>query len=186
MVGGAAPGSFLTLDTDDEESFMTGYSKLRDMIRYTGVDGLDLNVEEPISFAGIVRLINHLTADFGPQFVITLAPFSSAMWVAPVWGPRVFDYYELDRVFRDRIGWYNTQFYCGVGNLTTTRDYDRVIAKGWPPEKVVAGLITDPKACTGWLADDVLENTVKTLREISDVWWSCGLGVLWRDDGGGG
>ncbi|MCJ1429596.1 hypothetical protein MMC29_007511 [Sticta canariensis] len=42
---------------------------------HTGLDGLDLDVEEAVSLASIIRLIDRLRTDFGrSRFRITLAP----------------------------------------------------------------------------------------------------------------
>ncbi|KAI4183964.1 MAG: hypothetical protein LQ346_006211, partial [Caloplaca aetnensis] len=79
MLGGAAKGTFVRLDGDDEAAFEAYYTPLRDMIRLHGLDGLDLDVEEDMSLAGIIRLIDRLAADFGAGFLITLAPVAAAL-----------------------------------------------------------------------------------------------------------
>ena len=78
MLGGAAQGSFQRLDRSDVE-FEAYYVPLRDMIRRHNLDGLDLDVEEPMSLNGIVRLIDRLRTDFGAEFLITLAPVATAL-----------------------------------------------------------------------------------------------------------
>jgi hypothetical protein len=78
MLGGAAKGSFTRLDLDDV-TFETYYIPLRDLIRERGLDGLDLDVEERMSLAGVIRLIDRLKSDFGSGFTITLAPVAAAL-----------------------------------------------------------------------------------------------------------
>ena len=78
MLGGAAQGSFQRLDRSDGE-FEAYYVPLRDMVRRHNLDGLDLDVEEPMSLNGIIRLIDRLKTDFGPEFLITLAPVATAL-----------------------------------------------------------------------------------------------------------
>ena len=78
MLGGAAQGSFQRLDRSDGE-FEAYYVPLREMVRRHNLDGLDLDVEEPMSLNGIVRLIDRLKADFGPEFLVTLAPVATAL-----------------------------------------------------------------------------------------------------------
>ena len=78
MLGGAAQGSFQRLDRSDGE-FEAYYVPLREMIRRHSLDGLDLDVEEPMSLNGVIRLIDRLKADFGPEFLITLAPVATAL-----------------------------------------------------------------------------------------------------------
>ena len=78
MLGGAARGTFALLDGSDA-SFETHYRPLRDFLRTHTLDGLDLDIEEPMSLASVVRLIDRLRADFGPGFLITLAPVAMAL-----------------------------------------------------------------------------------------------------------
>ncbi|KXJ92939.1 glycoside hydrolase superfamily, partial [Microdochium bolleyi] len=78
MLGGAAKGSYTRLDKD-ELTFERYYLPLHAMITERSLDGLDLDVEEPMSLAGVIRLIDRLRADFGPDFLITLAPVAAAL-----------------------------------------------------------------------------------------------------------
>src|SRR5699024_4452531 len=78
MLGGAAPGTFTRLDGSDAQ-FEAYYAPLRDLVRQRSLDGLDLDVEENMSLGGVIRLIDRLRADFGPGFIITLAPVAMAM-----------------------------------------------------------------------------------------------------------
>ncbi|KAJ3507383.1 hypothetical protein NLJ89_g6333 [Agrocybe chaxingu] len=78
MLGGAAQGSYQRLDGNDEQ-FEQYYCPVRDMIRNRALDGLDLDVEEEMSLAGIVRLVDRLRSDFGKDFIITLAPVAMSL-----------------------------------------------------------------------------------------------------------
>ncbi|KAK6074912.1 chitinase [Seiridium cupressi] len=140
MLGGAAKGSFTRLD-QDENTFEVYYTPLRDMIRDRGLDGLDLDVEEPMSLAGIIRLIDRLRADFGPSFLITLAPVAAALLDSRR-NLSGFDYEALEVMRGKDIAWYNAQFYCGWGDASTPFMYEMCVARGWDPRKVVMGLIT--------------------------------------------
>ena len=142
MLGGAAAGSFLRLDGSDAD-FERYYIPLRDMIRLHGLNGLDLDVEEEMSLAGIIRLIDRLKLDFGAEFIITLAPVATAL-VEGLPHLSGFNYKALEAQRGSKISWYNTQFYNGWGLLQDTSIYDRIIAEGWNPEKVVAGMLTNP------------------------------------------
>lgn len=111
MLGGAARGTFCreTLDSEDDAVFERYYTALRDTVRERRLDGLDLDVEEPMSLGGIVRLIDRLRADFGPSFLITLAPVAPALLDVRR-NLSGFDYEALE-VMRGRdIAWYNCQF----------------------------------------------------------------------------
>ncbi|PGH32276.1 alkaline phosphatase D [[Emmonsia] crescens] len=142
MLGGAARGTFERLD-QDASSFERYYVPLRDMIRNHPLDGLDLDVEEEMSLEGIIRLIDRLKADFGEQFIITLAPVATAL-IEGLPHLSGFDYKALEAAMGSKIAWYNTQFYNGWGGIESTEVYDRIIAGGWAPAKVVAGVLTNP------------------------------------------
>ncbi|KAL1957010.1 hypothetical protein VTO42DRAFT_6387 [Malbranchea cinnamomea] len=142
MLGGAARGSYERLDKDEAE-FERYYVPLRDMIRAHAFDGLDLDVEEEMSLAGIIRLIDRLKQDFGNDFIITLTPVATAL-IPGLRHLSGFDYAALERARGSKISWYNTQFYNGWGLMNGTTAYDLIISQGWPPEKVVVGLLTNP------------------------------------------
>lgn len=142
MLGGAAKGSYQRLDAS-EDQFERYYAPVRDLIRERNLDGLDLDVEEEMTLNGVIRLIDRLRADFGPGFIITTAPVAAAMidFTKNLSG---FDYEALE-VMRGRdIAWYNTQFYCGWGDISNPLMYDYILRKGWPQEKIVVGLVTNP------------------------------------------
>jgi len=163
MLGGAAKGSYARLD-GTSASFEEYYATLKGMIEFSRFDGLDLDVEEPMSLAGVIRLIDRLKQDFGERFIITLAPVATAL---QKYRPHLsgFSYFELEKAFGRHISWYNTQFYCGWGSLDTIEDYDTVISSGWDPKKVVAGVVTNSCNGTGWLPDDILCDTLSSLLD---------------------
>ena len=163
MLGGAAKGTFARLDGNDVESFESYYGPLRDVIRAHRLDGLDLDVEEEMALHAIVRLIDRLRADFGRAFLITLAPVATALLPAQ---PHLsgFDYFELERTRGHEIAWYNTQFYCGWGDASTTLWYDAIMTAGWKPEKVVFGLVTHPDLGAGHIDLSQMNSVLMTLR----------------------
>ena len=150
MLGGAARGTFARLDytrsrTDLQYArFETYYRPLRDMVRAHRLDGLDLDVEEEMSLPGMIHLIDRLKADFGRDFIITLAPVATALMAGR---PHLsgFDHRMLEEARGSSIAWYNAQFYNGWGGLGSTDAYDEIMRNGWPAEKVVAGMLTNPK-----------------------------------------
>ncbi|KAH7192007.1 glycoside hydrolase superfamily [Fusarium flagelliforme] len=162
MLGGACKGSYAKLDADQDQ-FDRYYGPVRDMIRERALDGLDLDVEEQMSLGGIVRLIDRLRSDFGPSFIITLAPVAMSLldFTKNLSG---FDYEALE-VMRGRdIAWYNTQFYCGWGDCSNPLMYDLMVQKGWPPEKIVIGLVTNPENGHGYVPFNPLNMVLTTLR----------------------
>lgn len=115
MVGGAASGSFssTTLDSTDNSTFEYYYGQLHDVIVQYSLQGMDLDVEQSMTQAGITRLVERLYTDFGQDFIITLAPVASALYDgANLSG---FDYGDLDTITESTIGFeiidfYNAQF----------------------------------------------------------------------------
>ncbi|PTB63107.1 glycoside hydrolase family 18 protein [Trichoderma citrinoviride] len=162
MVGGAAPGSFnsQTLDSTDDATFEHYYGQLHDVIVNFQLQGMDLDVEQPMSQAGIARLVARLRADFGPDFLITLAPVASALENSG--NLSGFDYNTLQQAQGADIDWYNTQFYSGFGSMADTGDYDRIVANGFSPATVVAGQLTAPDGA-GWIPTSNLNTTIISL-----------------------
>ncbi|KAL8863355.1 MAG: hypothetical protein Q9178_000035 [Gyalolechia marmorata] len=162
MLGGAAQGSFQQLDGTDAE-FEEYYLPLRDFVRRCGFDGLDLDVEEPMSLLGIIRLIDRLKSDFGQGFLITLAPVATALQGGPHLSG--FDYEALEVMRGHQIAWYNVQFYNNWGSLTGCGGYGRITNMGWKAEKVVAGVLTNPGNGTqGWVEAEELARRVAVLK----------------------
>lgn len=160
MLGGAAVGTFRRLD-GDAAVFEAYYAPLRDELRALGLDGLDLDVEEDMSLAGVVRLIDRLKADFGNAFLVTLAPVAPALLAGRHLSG--FDYEALERERGASIAWYHVQFYNYWGTLRDTADYDAIVHRGWPPEKVVVGVLTNPANGNGWVPLDELTATLAAL-----------------------
>jgi chitinase len=160
MLGGAAQGSYMKLD-GSLEGFHRWYQPLRRMITWAKFDGLDLDIEEAMSLGGVVRLIDHLKTDFGQSFLITLAPVAPALLNRQNLGG--FNIEELEKGLGSRIAWYNTQFYCGWGDMSKTHDYDTIIARGWPQEKIVIGLVTNASNCSGHVKEAKLRECLKEL-----------------------
>ncbi|KAH6845521.1 glycoside hydrolase family 18 protein [Chaetomium sp. MPI-CAGE-AT-0009] len=155
MLGGAAPGSYARLDTSDAAAFERYYGPVAALVRERALDGLDLDVEERMSLAGVVRLIDRLRADFGPGFLITMAPVASAL-LDPRKNLSGFDYKVLEGLRGNEIAWYNAQFYCGWGDCSNPVMYEMLLARGWPPEKIVVGLVTTPQNGGGWVPWNML------------------------------
>ncbi|KAK8217555.1 hypothetical protein M8818_001313 [Zalaria obscura] len=143
--------------------FHAYYTPLATLIQRHSLSGLDLDIEEPMSLRGAVRLIDRLRTDFGPNFLITLAPVATALLPQQ---PHLsgFSYFELERVRGGSVAWYNTQFYCGWGDASNTAHYDAVVACGWRPEKVVMGLITNPALGAGHVEPGRMQDVLRVLR----------------------
>lgn len=160
MLGGAAQGSYMKLD-GSLEGFHRWYQPLRAVVAAAGLDGLDLDIEEAMSLGGVVRLVDHLKTDFGQSFLVTLAPVRPALLNQQNLGGFSFD--ELEKGLGSRIAWYNVQFYCGWGDMGEPDGAEAIVARGWPPRKIVLGLVTNPANGDGWVEDDRLEACLRCL-----------------------
>jgi chitinase len=159
FVGGAAQGSFQRL----ENEFTTYYPLLKKLIQDYQLSGIDLDVEERMSNGAMNRLIDALRTDFGANFLITLAPVATELS-----GGGGLSGMNYDQLYRDRgskISWFNAQFYCGWGSLANTTGYDNVIKRGvFPANKVVAGTVTNPANCSGYVSMPTLKTTIGQLK----------------------
>jgi len=93
MLGGAARGSYERLTGLEETvcelevcrrcwlmdgQFEAYYKPLHALISTRKLDGIDLDVEEVVPLHTITKLIGRLRSDFGPDFLITMAPVATA------------------------------------------------------------------------------------------------------------
>ncbi|KAK3689049.1 endo-N-acetyl-beta-D-glucosaminidase precursor [Podospora appendiculata] len=162
MIGGAAAGSFSTATLDgSDKTFATYYPQLRNAISRYKLEGIDLDVEQSMSQAGITRLIRRLRQDFGPDFSITLAPVATALRGGP--NLSGFSYTELEKTFGAEIDFYNAQFYNGFGDMDSPAPYEDVIKHGWSPLQIVAGQLTSPQNGGDFTSTARLNATVHAL-----------------------
>ncbi|KAI0971773.1 glycoside hydrolase superfamily [Xylaria arbuscula] len=161
MVGGAAAGSYERLDGDDT-SFEKYYGPLHDLIGAHNIQGLDLDVEESFSLSGVIRLIDRLKADFGDDFIITLAPVAAALTEG---GGNLsgFSYFDLEAQRASSIAFYNAQFYYGWGNAGSASDYESILDDGFAADRVVMGLLSNPDNGSGFVA---LDSEAPVLQEL--------------------
>jgi hypothetical protein len=143
-LGGASDGSFGDLaipDKDQTDNFEAYYALLRKVIDTHHLDGLDLDVEQPISQDSINRIVDRLSSDYDHKFIITMSPVASAL--SGGGNMSGFDYEKLEKSRGRKISWYNAQFYDNWGSMSNTTDYGKIIDRGvFPPSKVVAGVLT--------------------------------------------
>ncbi|KAI9803596.1 MAG: hypothetical protein M1825_001939 [Sarcosagium campestre] len=146
FLGGAARGTYWRLSRPGE--FEKYYEPLRDMLATWNFDGLDLDIEEPVSLQSVIRLIDRVKQDFGPDFLITAAPVAPALLTGG-YNLAGFNFFDLEKERGDDIAWYNAQFYCGHAQASDTTDYERIISHGWDPAKVVMGVCANPQLAQG-------------------------------------
>ena len=134
MLGGAG-GAFQVLFGH----FEAYYALLRAFLQaHPCIGGLDLDVEEYVALDDVRMLIRQLDVDFGPQFVVTMAPLASSL-ASDVAGLGGFVYKDLWRTEEGaRINWFNGQFYGGWWSLDALQ---AIVANGYPASKVVMGML---------------------------------------------
>ena len=115
-----------------------------------------------MALSNVQHLIDQLTLDFGSRFEITLAPVASDLT-----GGRGLSGFSYKSLYQSpegkKIAWFNTQFYNGFGSLASTSDYDKAIKNGFPPGKVVAGMLGNPQDGGGYVNVNQIARTVKLL-----------------------
>ncbi|KAJ7599560.1 endo-beta-N-acetylglucosaminidase, partial [Mycena floridula] len=160
MLGGAAPGSYACLTPANFDKY---YPQLAFYIKKYKLDGMDLDVEQDVPINDIMRLITTLKKDFGPDFIITLAPVASALTEGG--NLSGFDYIELEANLGSQINWYNAQFYSGFGSLFPDTQYISIVnyGPGLSPAKLVAGTLTNPSLGGGWVSPESVVSSVKDL-----------------------
>ena len=137
MVGGWAEG---TTEKLEGEGFDRYYPPLRDFLKKHKFDGIDVDVEHPMTLETAIRTVDTLRADFGPEFIIAMAPVATAL----VGGKNLsgFDYEELERERGHEIDFYMAQFYSGFARADDKAAYDAILARGViRPDRLVLGMI---------------------------------------------
>ncbi|KAI0899545.1 glycoside hydrolase [Annulohypoxylon nitens] len=134
---------------NEESTFDAYYTVLHDTLRKYNFDGMDFDIEDytdgnthAIKLDPVVKLVQRLRKDFGQDFVVTLAPVSSAM--AGGDNLSAFSYSQLEKRCGKDISWYNVQFYYGENELASTSTVDAVMKNGWKPERIVVGMMSTP------------------------------------------
>jgi hypothetical protein len=156
MLGGAAQGSYADLFTH----WGAFYPILQQTLQQYKLNGIDLDIEEDVSLTHAEQLIGNLSADFGSQFLITMSP-----WLRPCGAARI----SLDSVIRSStrlppaLRLFNGQFYSGFATLASPTDYEQVVNAGYPPDKIVGGMIANPSDGSGYVSIPTVANTVHSL-----------------------
>ena len=158
MLGGAAQGSYADLFNN----WSTFYPILMQTLQQYNLDGIDMDIEETVSLSNAQMLIDQLNTDFGPNFIMTMAPVATALTNGP--NLSGFNYEQLSKSKEGkRLNWYNVQFYSGFGSMATPTDYEQIIQFGYPPSRIVAGMIGNPADGNGYVSYQTTAQTIRTL-----------------------
>lgn len=95
---------------------------------YHKIEGLDLDIEERTPLSCPLNLLRRLNSDFGPNFILTMAPVASDLTPRQV-GLGGFSYRELDsqatasnKPNGKLVNWYNAQVCTPRLVLTSAND----------------------------------------------------------------
>jgi hypothetical protein len=145
-------------------------------VKKYSLDGLDIDIESPTPVSVPLRLLETLYTDFGPDFILTMAPFCSALAVeddaADFSG---FSYFSLDKLAVvpnttiPLVHWYNAQFYGGYAKGVLK--YREIIRNGgWDANRVVVGILTSKdKDYSGFVRIQKLGAVIGLLRKEFDT-----------------
>lgn len=112
----------------------------------------------------MTRLIDRLRTDFGPSFLITLAPVLTAL-IPGMKHLSGFSYRSLEELRGRDIAWYNAQFYNGWAAAQDPAYYQAAILRGgWDPRRVVLGVLSSPDNGHGYIDIPQLAAVVGNLR----------------------
>lgn len=155
MLGGAG-GAYTTLFSD----YNTFYPMWRDMLRTYKFDGVDLDIEEPVTVSNIQMFISDLRRDFPSNFYISSAPVCSALQTNndPFSGLNW-------SLLKSEINWFNVQFYSGFGNLSTPNDYEQIINNGYAPSQILGGSLTNSANGNGYVDIANVSQTLTALNQ---------------------
>lgn len=171
MLGGAGSVAFSLL----QQNFYGYYPPLLSLLQYTGVDGIDLDIElrvpSSVSLQTVLNLLNSIERDMGSSFIITMAPVATDFTTGHGLEGRAWNYSTLDAAATSDtkpsgkvVDWYNVQFYDGYGNAGNITDYNTIIANGWDPSRIVLGLAA--YNLKGWYPLESYEAVVQDLAAL--------------------
>ena len=167
MIGGAG-GAYGALFSN----FETYYKLLFDLItQYKDIiKGVDLDIEEYTDLLKVRMLIDRLSYDFGYDFIITMAPIAPSMY-SDENGMGGFSYKDLyNSPEGQRINWFNVQCY---GDYTLDI-YQSIIKNGYPPNKIVFGMLGDN------YDTDSFKQALTEIDNVLTIYPDMGGCVLWE------
>ena len=156
MIGGAG-GAFRTLFSN----FDVYYKLLQQTIKnYSFIGGVELDIEEEVLMSDVKSLIRQIKGDFGSNFILTMAPVLYSMSTNNR-GLGNFVYKDLYNSAEGKlINWFNVQSY----GTFTKEAYNGIINNGYPPEKIVLGMLWSD------FDRDNFNNALETIKSIKKMY----------------
>ncbi|KAJ9116012.1 hypothetical protein QFC24_006853 [Naganishia onofrii] len=168
LLGGAAHGTISELDytpgsyESNQQRFEIAYGLVRDLLIRKDFDGIDLDVEEPMTQSGAERLIRRLRQDFPKTFLITMSPMAPGLQ-----GGRelsMLDYSSLEASCGHLIDWYHVQFYNGWGSAGDAWGYSKLTETAFEPSRLVLAILSSPAHGNGFVDIGGIARTVQMIR----------------------
>ena len=130
MIGGAG-GGYRSLFS----KYSTYYGLLKKLLleKKPLITGIDLDIEEPVNYNDVLMLISDLKSDF-PEMTISMSPIQFSL-ETDVPGMGGFCYKDILKT--NLIDYFVGQFYTDF----SLESYEKCIENGYPPEKLVIGMI---------------------------------------------
>ncbi|KAI9675220.1 MAG: hypothetical protein M1822_008957 [Bathelium mastoideum] len=156
------------------------YRLLHRMLTRSGFDGVDLDVEDfATDSAKVTSVIKRLKEDFGPDFLITMAPGGRELLDRSSPGHNQLSsiyYKELYNDIGSDIDWFNVQLYNGWGQLSLPNFEDYIKAGTndvvYPADKIVMSVASNWKNANShdWTpGDEIQDNLPKILAAYPDM-----------------
>ena len=157
MLGGAG-GAYENLFSH----YSQFYPLLKNYITNTPeISGIDLDVEESVNIRDIQKLIKNLVNDFGPEFIISMAPVAESL-MSDYPGMGSFVYKDLIKSPEGKnINWFNVQVY-GNFSIETLK---AIIKNGYPSHLLVMGMLGDQYDKSDFPKDEI----TKMINQYPDL-----------------
>ena len=150
---------------------------LKNMIKSHNLDGIDFHVTWHHSINSTVALIDFLKTSFGYHFIIVISPHITALQGRDEDSRYNYEYLEMLR--GDQIAWYSLNTYSPICQQTAVnaldmREYEDIINRGWPMQKIILGIDASIDHWDGFVFPTTLNLFLAAIR-MRDV--ACFMGV---------
>ena len=138
--------------------------------KYDWITGIDLDIEENVDLSKVKSLMNNIKKDFGDDFTITMAPVQGALMED---GPGLggFSYKEL---YNSPEGKYISHFNVQCYNSYTLEAIETIIKNGYPPDKIIMGMLGGSYSPSDW------GTVLKEVKNVKSAYTDIGGVFCWE------
>ena len=166
MLGGAG-GAYSALFA----KYAIYYPMLIDTIKsHSWISGIDLDIEEYVSIDDIKMLIRDINAEFGDNFVITMAPLAGSLMIDKS-GMGGFIYKDL---YNSPEGKCITRFNVQAYGSYTFKTFETIVNNGYPAKKIVLGMES------GQFNTDDFKDALNEIKYLADTYQDIGGVFSWE------